>query len=118
MTTEAEVRGSKFLDAGDKGISVGEGSKLQLIDSRFERCVTGIEIKDSSVAHVDDATRFVACKVGVNLYRKNTRYSNGGTLVAGDIWFEGCAEGVTADKRSKVQVEKMHETPSTESNQK
>ncbi|MCR9245849.1 MAG: CotH kinase family protein [bacterium] len=108
MTTECEVADCHFIDAGDKGISVGEGTRLTLLRSSFERCVIGIEIKDSSVAKVDAETRFNRCGTGVNLYRKNTRYTNGGTLIAPDLWAIGCDKPLTADKRSTVHVDNLH----------
>lgn len=109
MTSAVEIVDCQFLDAGDKGTSVGEGSDLMLVKSRFERCVTGIEIKDGSVAKVDGETRFLECQTGINLYRKNPRYSRGGTLQADHLWIHACKAIVTADKRSTVKVGTLHE---------
>jgi len=108
MTSQVKVTNCYFHDTGDKGISVGEATTLHLHRSRFERCVIGIEIKDASVANVDGATRLIDCPTGVNLYRKNTRYTNGGRLMAGDLWVAGSVKPLLADKRSVVEVGKLH----------
>lgn len=110
MTSAVTVTGCQFLDAGDKGISVGEGTRLDLQGSRFERCLIGIEIKDGSIAKVDAQTVIINCTTGVNLYRKNQRYSEGGTLIAANLTVVGAETPVKKDKRSTVDVGRLHTT--------
>ena len=107
MTSKVKVSDCHFHDAGDKGISVGEATTLHLYSSKFERCVTGIEIKDNSFAHVDPSTRILDCPTGVNLYRKNSRYTNGGTIIADDLWVIHSPRPLIADKRSTINVGKL-----------
>jgi hypothetical protein len=107
MTSKATISDCVFDDAGDKGISVGESSRLELRGSRLNRCHIGIEIKDGSFADVDGETAFVGCTTGVNLFRKNPRYSDGGTLVADELSIIGSKNTVTKDKRSTVNVKRM-----------
>lgn len=104
MTSQALVTNCSFTNAGDKGISVGEGSKLDLRRSEFDRCVIGVEIKDSSVARVDPETRIRDCDIGVNAYRKNTRYTSGGTLIATELSTSGCKTPTQADARSTLKI--------------
>lgn len=108
MTSKVKVTNCYFHDTGDKGISVGEATTLHLSESKFERCVTGLEIKDSSVATVDAKTKLVDCQTGVNLYRKNPNYTDGGTIIADDLWVIGSPRALIADKRSKIRVGKLH----------
>lgn len=82
MVSKVEIADCRFTRNGDKGVSVGEGGRLRLARSRFSGCVTGIEIKDSSVAVVDATSSIDGCQTGINLYRKNLGYSHGGTLQA------------------------------------
>ena len=110
MTSKVDVSDCHFHDTGDKGISVGEATTLHLYTSKFERCVTGVEIKDRSVAYVDSETRILDCQTGVNLYRKNTRYSVGGTIIADDLWVIGSPRPLIADKRSTTSVGKLRTT--------
>ena len=112
MTSKAEIADCHFVDAGDKGVSVGEDSRLELLRSQFDGCVIGIEIKDRSIAQVDARTRIRDCGVGINLYRKNPRYSLGGTLRAEQLWITGTTKPLTKDKRSTVEVDVLHTTPS------
>ncbi|MHC5064260.1 MAG: right-handed parallel beta-helix repeat-containing protein [Planctomycetota bacterium] len=102
MTSAVYVADCSFEKAGDKGISVGEASTLQLDTSTFTRCVIGVEIKDNSEAHIDNGTAFFSCPIAVNLYRKNERYSKGGRLYAGELHTTDCEEDWKADKRSHV----------------
>ncbi|MCA8975153.1 MAG: CotH kinase family protein [Planctomycetes bacterium] len=103
MASRVEVRQCRFTNSGDKGISVGEGSTLTLKDSRFANCVIGVEIKDGSVAALDGSTVIDACGTGINLYRKNERFSRGGTLQADalNIW-NSKGKAVTHDSLSTV----------------
>ena len=115
MTSQATVVDCQFIDAGDKGVSVGEGTRLDLQSSRFERCNRGIEIKDGSIAKVDAETVILDCKeMGVYLWRKNPRYSDGGTLIAKELTVIGSAPALVQDKRSKVSVGKLHTTSQNE----
>ncbi|MGK0301746.1 MAG: hypothetical protein ACI89X_002626 [Planctomycetota bacterium] len=114
MTSTVQISDCVFDDAGDKGVSVGEGSELQLLDSRLNRCFIGIEIKDGSSATVDNATKLDGCTTGVNLYRKNPRYSEGGTLVADQLSIVGSTQAVTKDKKSTVKIDQLVTTASQE----
>ena len=103
MTSRIQIDHCNFTDAGDKGVSVGEGTHLKIANSVFENCAIGIEIKDSSSATVANTTRFRHCGIGVNLYRKNLRYGDGGTLEATDLDIEGSkVQDIKWDKRSTV----------------
>ena len=73
MTAKVVVNRTKILDAGDKGISVGEGSTLLVTESQFVRCFIGIEAKDTSRAFVYNSL-FDDNKLIVNAYKKNWRY--------------------------------------------
>jgi len=111
MTSFAEVADCSFRNAGDKGISVGEDSRLRLFRSRFDGCAKGLEIKDRSVAEVDGETRLRNCRIGINLYRKNGRYALGGTIIAEHLWISGSEQAITADRRSTVKVGELHTVP-------
>ncbi len=68
--------------AGDKGISVGEASRPVIVNTRIERSLRGIEVKDRS-APVVLHSEFTGGGVGLRERRKNWRYGDGGwaTLV-------------------------------------
>ena len=115
MTSQATVVDCQFIDAGDNGVSVGEGTRLDLQSSRFERCNRGIEIKDGSIAKVDAETVILDCKeMGVYLWRKNPRYSDGGTLIARELTVIGSGPALVQDKSSSISVGKLHTTSQDE----
>lgn len=111
MTSKIKIDRCNFVNAGDKGVSVGEGTLLDITRSVFDQCAIGMEIKDSSVATVADSNQFRKCGIGVNLYRKNTRYVDGGTLDAANIDITGSRiQDIKLDKRSTVPAHLQQRT--------
>lgn len=77
MGSDVTVSRSTLMNSGDKGISVGEGARALLVDTRLERNVIGVESKDGSkvqllhVNLIDNVTQ-------ISAYKKNWRYGEGG----------------------------------------
>lgn len=107
MTSKIRIERCEFFDCGDKGVSVGEGTFLDLFDSQFHRCLIGMEIKDRSVATVDAASTWRDCVTGINLYRKNPRYGLGGTLRGTQVHVYGGQTALQADKRSTIEIDEL-----------
>ena len=63
----------KMTKIGDKGISVGEASKFNLIDYYINDSEMGIAVKDGSFLRAENVDTSKA-KVGVAVYRKKTEY--------------------------------------------
>jgi len=103
MTTTARVEACEFQECGDKGISVGEASDLLVESSVFWRCTIGIQIKDASVVRFE-GNRMSECAVAIDLYKKNWRYGEGGTLNASRVQFDGCPEKIRLDKHSRATI--------------
>ncbi len=80
MTSKVSIRNSTIVGAGDKCFSVGEESDVTIYDSRLFNCVTGIAVKDKSVAYVENLEFGGIGEKAIALYRKNTRYSEGGRI--------------------------------------
>lgn len=104
MTCRVKVTGCSFQDSGDKGISVGEGSELRLSDSKFERCVTGVEVKDHSIVVTSGLLSISHSQTGMRLYRKNVRYTRGGQLTLQNAVIENCEVGVSIQDQSHVRM--------------
>ena len=101
MTSEAVVDRCYFEDSGDKGISVGEKSKLNVDGSVFEHCNIGMEIKDQSI--VDFKQNVIRnSPIAINLYKKNWQYNGGGKLIADTVFAVNCSKGIEKDKKSEV----------------
>ena len=75
--TEAVVWDSVLEGSGDKGISIGEGSALLVVNDRFAGDAIGIQAKDTSQAVVVNST-FEDNALAVDAYKKNWRYGDGG----------------------------------------
>jgi hypothetical protein len=105
MTSKVVVFGSKMIESGDKGISVGEGTTLLCSNSQFLRCQIGVEGKDSSQAFVYNSL-FENNGIAVNAYRKNWRYAEGGhVFVRKSQFILGTGEGVAAAAESTVDLQ-------------
>ena len=70
MSSDIEIYNSKFQKNGDKGLSVGERTKVHVTDSVFSKNSIGLEVKDASIAKLDTASSFEQNKLDVNLYKK------------------------------------------------
>ena len=64
---------SKFYKCGDKGLSAGEGSKVNLSKSKIKHALIGIVSKDSSTVYVSEATLFDV-DICAAVYKKKQEY--------------------------------------------
>lgn len=103
MGTSVLVEGGVISGAGDKGLSVGEGSSLLAVNLKIHNNAIGVEAKDSSVAqllHVDMADNATQ----INAYTKNWRYGGGGEVDVRRSILTGSKAGLSAKKGSKIFV--------------
>ncbi len=101
MTTMAVVHDCQFLRNGDKGISIGESTKLIGVRNTFDGCQKAMEAKDGSIARVANC-EIRNCQRALNAYRKNWRYDAGGDLEVLKSRFTDNREMPTADPHSRV----------------
>ena len=104
MTSDIWVDQCVFTRAGDKGISIGEKSKLTVDGCVFQNCKVGMEVKDGSVVALKTNV-FRHCGTAINLYKKNWRYGGGGILKADNVYAVDCGTNLKKDKHSKTQIE-------------
>ncbi len=101
MTSKASVRACVFKNAGDKGISVGEKTRLSVDGSVFDGCRIGMEIKDGS--KVKFGMNIIrGASIGIHLYKKNWRYGSGGRMDTRKLFLVGCAEPIKVSKESRA----------------
>ncbi|MDH3999371.1 MAG: CotH kinase family protein, partial [Desulfuromonadales bacterium] len=103
MTSNITVLDTTLQNSGDKGISVGEGSNLLVINSRFLRNNIGLQSKDRSLAllyNVDFANNHKA----LDAYKKNWRYDDGGSIFVYNARLSKNAEMASADKKSSISI--------------
>ncbi|MCA8942537.1 MAG: CotH kinase family protein [Planctomycetes bacterium] len=77
MTAAVDILGVRVENAGDKGISFGEGANPRVTDTVLDGCVLGVGLKDSSDPILHNVT-IRDCRVAVAGYDKNWRYPGGG----------------------------------------
>jgi hypothetical protein len=104
MTTQAVVKNNLFVDSGDKGISTGEWSTGEFYRNVFVGNFIGLEIKDKSKVSLKDSTFLDSGEWDINLYLKNPRYDEGGSLIAETLYSEEVLK-INADKHSSYTVE-------------
>jgi hypothetical protein len=104
MTTKAEVERTILIRSRDKGISVGEGSDLDVVDSVFEENEIGLQAKDSSIARLENV-QMIQNRLAVDAYKKNWRYDAGGRVVLTDSRFDKNIIDITKDKHSSISIE-------------
>jgi len=103
MTSDLSLLNSYIAKSGDKGVSVGEGSRLLAINNTIENNAIGVQSKDGSVATLYNVN-LVANKNAVDAYKKNWRYASGGYLYIYKSYLAGNNKMVTADKQSAIQI--------------
>lgn len=101
MDSTAEANQIYIDGAGDKGFSVGEGSKAFITNSVIRQSKIGIESKDSSVALVYH-TDFIDNDIQLSAYRKNWRYGDGGTIEVNRSYLTGQNNEISLKKKSKI----------------
>lgn len=80
-----EIADNVIVDSGDKGMSIGEGSRVWLDNNTIERAKMGIAIKDRSRA-LAVGNRLADLEVGTAVYQKKPVFGSGTVeYVAGTI---------------------------------
>ena len=80
MTSIIDVENLNIHSAGDKCFSVGEGTRVNIRNSRLANCNIGVAVKDESEARLENLDFSEYRQAAIALYRKNPRYAKGGTV--------------------------------------
>ncbi|HBF88735.1 MAG TPA: hypothetical protein DDX39_08850 [Bacteroidales bacterium] len=87
--SNVKIEDCNIVNAGDKGISGGENSKMNISDIIIKGCNIGIASKDKSVLEVNNST-LENCKYGFVLLQKKPEYGDA-SLNANNIKLNNCA---------------------------
>jgi hypothetical protein len=90
-------------NSGDKGISIGENSKVLINNTTLRENNIGIASKDRSVAEVINS-KFINNKIHLDSYQKNLQYGDGGTLLILKSSFESNNNIIKSDMKSNVEL--------------
>lgn len=103
MTSKVRVEDCRFEGCGDKGASVGEGSRARISDSVFDSCVIGSQVKDDSRASYLTC-QFVNCGQALDAYRKKWLYLSGGHILVRNCTFSEDLGQIKLDQRSSAVI--------------
>ena len=103
MATEAIIIDTFIMNSGDKGVSVGEASRLLAINDQLVDNLIGIQAKDGSVATLYNLTLDGNAQA-LDAYKKNWRYNNGGRIFLYKGRFENNEKMISADKKSTIWI--------------
>ena len=90
-------------NAADKGISVGEMSKLNLYNSTIENSNYGLASKDSSKVNIYNSL-FKDNKIQLSTYKKNWRYGGSGIIEVTNSKIIAVENYMEADEMGKISV--------------
>lgn len=94
------VKDNVFNGFNDKGVSIGEETKVVLFRNKFVRNNLGVAVKDSSHAFFID-NEFDSNKVAVNAYQKKQLFSGGRAYFYGNRFVKN-GKRFVSDKISKM----------------
>ncbi len=86
MTSVASITDSHLDRIGDKGISGGEASNIDITSVQIENAITGVAAKDDSKIKLQDIL-FLNNEVAIDVFHKNWRYDKAGSVeVSNSKW--------------------------------
>jgi len=103
MDSRAVVINSVIKGSADKGMSVGEGSRLLAINNKIDGNNIGIQSKDGAYAVLQNVD-LVNNQQAADAYKKNWRYDGGGRIVIYKSKVIDNIKGFSADKHSAIWV--------------
>jgi hypothetical protein len=101
--TNINLEGLYVHDITDKGVSVGQWSKVNIKNSLFTNCNMGAGIKDSSYASIDHCT-FYGVGTPVNTYEKIVGRAGGNVKVTNSILSNAYEASYNCDKYSTIEI--------------
>ena len=104
MTSDPWIEGNVLDGCRDKGISIGEAARPTVVNNLIMHCKVGIQNKDWADPLILNCD-IVDCQKGVDCYRKNWRYGEGGR---GRLWncrIQGNGTALSLDDRSRLVLE-------------
>jgi hypothetical protein len=86
----------------DKGVSIGEISKVKIQDAKLKNSDIGIAIKDSSVLEIYEISENLNNNLCVSLYNKKKEFRGGKIII--NKMPKNCGENIYIDNSSEILV--------------
>ena len=103
MESTAYLDEMKLISSGDKGISVGENSKIIIKNSKFKDNKYGIASKDLSKATVENC-EFNQNQIQLSTYKKNWRYGDSGSIEIKKSEFTALNNDLISDGKGEINI--------------
>ena len=103
MESEVKVEKCFINNSGDKGISVGEGSKLDLNICEIRNGKFGIASKDASIAIIKK-TSLINNELQLSTYKKNWRYNASGKIYLDNSLFFSKKNKLIDDNFGEIKI--------------
>lgn len=98
------ISSNLIYNSWDKGISVGQGSKVRAERNLIVGCTLGIGIKDTGSQAIIDQNTFANNSVGVAVFEKNLGAGGGDAIISNSIFSRSKQAPVTVDSLSTASV--------------
>ncbi len=98
------IQGNQIYYNSDKGVSVGQGSKVTIRKNLIVGCNLGVGVKDYGSLAIIEQNTFVSCATGVAVYEKNFGLGGGSAIISDTIFSKATTFPVTADGLSSLSV--------------
>lgn len=98
------VRRNLIYFNSDKGISVGQASKVTISENLIVGCVLGVGIKDTGSLALINRNTFASCGTGVAIYEKNFGGGGGTAIITNSLFSRASTPPVTVDSLSTATI--------------
>ena len=105
MESVGEVDGVLIVRAGDKAISAGELSKIDISSSEFNDNNIGIAVKDKSNVYLSNV-KFTENETAVSIYAKNWRFGGPGRASVSNGFFKDNKLDVETTEGAQLKLDK------------
>ena len=117
MTSNIEAKNINIQNSQDKGISVGEKSKINLHNIYIKNSNIGIEVKDNSYVNITNS-KLEKNSIALNLYKKKIEYYGEEEVFLNNINFSENVLDIIADESGIVYIENINYNLKKEGNGK
>ncbi|MFC1690845.1 CotH kinase family protein [Nanoarchaeota archaeon] len=101
--SEIKIDGIKIIDAGDKGLSFGEKSKLQAEDVFIKNSYIGVASKDQSQVKIKNLN-ISNSEYGIASYEKKSEFGPASINITGVLELNDIKTGFILEKGSEIEV--------------
>ena len=103
MESTANLDQIELISSGDKGISVGENSNINIKNSKFENNKFALASKDASKAIIENSI-FGENEIQLSVYKKNWRYGDSGSIEIKNSNFISLKNELISDEIGKIEI--------------